>query len=129
MASVILPLFGAACEPAEREPPEMPSLEPLHEVPVFRPAATVAWQTGEGTVELIYHAEAEPDTVVAFFRRRFADEGWEIVGDITTPDGMTSLHARRGDRRVWVLIKLQPDGDGTEFTLIGAQPDTSETTP
>ena len=128
-AAATVPVAWAACDAGDQEPPERPSFQALQDMPVYRPAATVAWQTGEGTVELIYHAEVVPDTVAAFFRRRFAAEGWTIVGDVTTPEGMTTLHVQRDDRRVWVLISLQPDGQGTEFTLIAAQPDTTDTTP
>jgi hypothetical protein len=125
----VFPLALTACGDGEEEPAELPSLEAFRDVPVFRPAATIAWQTGDGAVELIYHARAEPDIVAAFFRHRLAADGWTILGDVMIPDSTISLHAQRDGTPVWVLVKRQPGGQGTEFRLIGVEPDTTETTP
>jgi hypothetical protein len=130
LATVTLSLAVLGCDGDEEAGPvEEPSLQALHGVPLFRPALSMARRGSGGTVELVFHAGTTPDSVAGFYRRTLVADGWTIQGDVTAPDGTVTLHAERDGKPVWVLVKLRPGGQGTEFTLIGAEPDTTETSP
>ena len=49
--------------------------------------------------------------------------GWDITGDAVMPDGAITLHAQREGAPLWVIVRRVDAG--SEFSVIGAAPDTS----
>jgi hypothetical protein len=77
------------------------------------------------TSESVFLSPFPVDSVARWYRSRFDALGWEIVGDVTAPDGTVTLHIAREGPPLWVIIRTPPDQPGTEFSVIGAAPDTT----
>ena len=118
-------LCVAAC--GEREPEqEMPSTNVLEEVWVFPLSVLVSYSgTGEA-LQTTFASGRSPDTVAVWYRRTLDLQGWDIVGDARSPEGEVTIHAVRDGPPLWIIIRDRKDPPGTIYTLIGAQPDTTE---
>lgn len=123
-AVALAALALTAC--SEREPEqERPAENVLRGVAVF-PLSTLRSTTGtnealQSTFITIYPS----DTVAAWYRRTLNTQGWRIVGDLKDPAGQITLHAQRDGPPLWIMIKSRAPLQGTEYTLIGAVPDTT----
>jgi hypothetical protein len=122
LAGVILPGCERA-QPAE----ERPSVDVMQQAPLFQPARVTERHTSRETVETRFHSPVAADSIAAWYRDAFDRRGWEIVGDLTGPDGVITLHVAREGPPLWVIIR--PGTDGSDFSLIGAAPDTTRTEP
>lgn len=122
LAGVILP----GCERAQ-PPEERPAVDVMQQAPLFMPARLTDRNTSRETVQTVFHTPVGPDSVAAWYRNAFDARGWQIVGDVTGPDGVITLHAARQGPPLWVIIR--PGADGSDFSLIAAAPDTTRTEP
>lgn len=124
-AAVAVLLLAACGEPAVDRPDdgEPPNAHLLVGLPV--PASAVKLET-RGTrtsAEAVMVAETmTPDSVADFYRRALLALDWQIESDARLPDGGLSLHARHGQRPIWVLI-YPHDPAGTRFSVITGAPD------
>ena len=122
LAGMVLP----ACE-REQPPEERPAVDVMQRAPLFQPARLKDRRTTAETVEMVLSTTVTADSVAAWYRGAFDARGWQIVGDVTGPDGSITLHVARQGPPLWVII--HPGTDGSEFSLIGAAPDTTNREP
>lgn len=95
--------------------------------PVFRPSNRVAQTTTDRTIETVFRTQVAPDSVAKWYRSRLLQAGWEIRGDARMPDGSIALHAVHSDRPpLWVTIRRGDAEGSTEYSVIGAAPDTTD---
>lgn len=119
-------LLGA-CE-RERSEPELPSRDVMQGAPVFYPSHLVDRSGSAETIQLTYQSAVGRDSIAAWYRDAFAKRGWDVVGDVVSPDGSVTMHvARDSAPPLWVMIKSHDDG--AEFSVIGAESDTTSRTP
>ena len=111
----------SACR--EIEPDVEPPKQALEGVPIVPPSILLSEGGTEDVAQTVLYTPLNADTAATFFRTRLLADGWEIQGDVRTPDGRTTIHAVRNGPPLWVI--LQPSGDqgGTTYTIMGADPD------
>lgn len=127
IALVVLCASVAACGDGEKgeDVPETPPVEALAGTPIFPFAQQRSQGASAQAIERSYLARAfPPDTVADWYRRTIDSLGWTIVGDVKTPDGAVTIHAERQGPPFWVMIRPNPNGEGTVFSLLGAIVDT-----
>jgi hypothetical protein len=123
---VVLASASPGCGEAPPPPPrEFPPTDVLQRAPVFMPARLQEIRGSRETSESIFLSPVPIDSVARWYRSRFDALGWEIVGDFTAADGTVTLHIEREGPPLWVIIRMPPDQSGTEFSVIGAAPDTT----
>lgn len=117
----------SACQ-TERSEPDLPSRDLMQGAPLFYPSHLMGRAGSAETVQLSYNSPVGRDSVAAWYRNAIATRGWEVVGDVVAPDGSVTLHVTRDSAPpLWIMIKSR-DG-GSEFSVIGAAPDTTSRTP
>ncbi|MGD8726216.1 MAG: hypothetical protein PVH40_01160 [Gemmatimonadales bacterium] len=103
--------------------PSQPSQDVMRSAPLYQPSTMVARRGSAETLELVFHSPSAPDSVASWYRDRVLAMGWDIIGDAIMPDGAVSLHVQRDGPPLWVIIRSGEEG--SEFSLIGAAPDTT----
>ncbi|MBE0594207.1 MAG: hypothetical protein IH616_17590 [Gemmatimonadales bacterium] len=126
MMLVLAVLLLPACERAQPVA-ERPPTDVMQQAPLFQPARMTERRTSRETVETVFHSPVAADSIAAWYRHAFDARGWEIVGDMTGPDGSVTLHIARQGPPLWVIIR--PSEAGSDFSLIGASPDTTSSEP
>ena len=121
-------LSMGACGEPEREP-DRPVGDVMQGAPLFLPARLVSSSGSAESVEFLYASPIGADSVAAWYRNAFDDRGWDVVGDVAMADGSISLHIARKGPPLWVIVRAAPSGQGSEFSLIGAVPDTTRARP
>ena len=120
----LLVLALAACQSeATEEEPAQPSQDVMRGAPIYQPARMIGSRGSAETLEYAFRSPSSADSVASWYRDRITAMGWDISGDAVTPDGAITLHAQRDGAPLWVIIR-ETDA-GSEFSLIGAAPDTS----
>ncbi len=94
---------------------------------MFQPARMHDVRGSTETSSLVFRTEVRPDSVAQWYRRAIVERGWDIIGDVTGGDGTITLHVGREGPPLWVIIQARPDDAGSEFSVIGAAPDTTAT--
>ncbi len=122
LAATLFPACGR-----EQVPEERPDTDVMQRAPLFQPARFKDRHTTSEAVEMVLVTPVTADSVAAWYRNAFDTRGWQIVGDVTGPDGSITLHVARQGPPLWVIIR--PGEDGSEFSLIGAAPDTTHREP
>jgi len=122
----VMALMLASCQAdtAEEEPAQ-PSQDVMRGAPLYQPATLTDRRSSAETMEFVFRSPSPADSVAEWYRARITYMGWDITGDATTADGAISLHAQREGAPLWVIIRSLGDDAGSEFSLIGAAPDTS----
>lgn len=128
--AVVLVVATASCqEGAEQVPTERPSTDVIRGAPVYQPAVLVGTRSSAETYEMIFQSPSPLDSVADWYRRQATDRNWSILGDVRMADGGLSMTFERDGPGLWLLLRPGPDGAGTEFSLIGAAPDSTEQEP
>jgi hypothetical protein len=127
VSTLAVVLAGASLGCGEAPPPErdVPTADLLQAAPVFQPARLHDIRSSRETYESVFRSEVSADSVARWYRSRLDALGWQIVGDVTAPDGTVTLHIAREGPPLWVIIRTPPEQSGTEFSVIGAAPDTT----
>ncbi len=130
-APILLTAVAAAlvgCGEAPPPPPrEFPETDVLQHAPVFQPARLHDIRGSTETYESVFRTDVSPDSVARWYRTSIFERGWEILGDVTASDGTITLHVAREGPPLWVIIRPRSDVPGSEFSVIGAAPDTTTT--
>jgi hypothetical protein len=119
---LVLALAACQSEVAEEEPAQ-PTQDVMRYAPVYQPATMIGRRGSAETLEWVFRSPTAADSVASWYRNRITAMGWDISGDAAMPDGAVTLHAQRDDAPLWVIIRASDTG--SEFSLIGAAPDTS----
>ncbi len=107
----------------------MPSVNVLEKVWIFPLSVMVSYSGTGQALQTTFASGRSPDTVAVWYRRTLDRTGWDIVGDARSPDGEITIHAVRDGPPLWIIIRDREDPPGTIYTLIGAQPDTTNVEP
>jgi hypothetical protein len=120
----LLALGSGACR--EIEPDANPPQEALEGVPVL-PLSTVLFEGGTNEVaQTVLFAPNAIDTTATWYREYLIEEGWDLVSDVTDPNGRVTLHAVRDGPPLWVILEREPTQYGTRYTIMGALPDSDQ---
>jgi hypothetical protein len=120
---------GCGAERADVPPDEEPWRDLLDGAPLYQPAAIRDIRKTAEAYEMVLLSPSGPDSVAAWYRRQADASGWETMGDVRTPDGAISMSFERDGPGLWLMIRPGPDGEGSEFSLIGAARDTTQRQP
>jgi hypothetical protein len=128
IAGVALTTFGCQ-ERVEPPPAERPWGDLIQGAPTYQPAVLIQTHGSAETFEMMFRSPSPPDSVAEWYRSRADDRGWVVVGDVRTPDGAISMSFERDGPGLWLLVRDDPEGDGSVFSLIGAARDTTQQEP
>ena len=130
VAAVLLVVATASCQEApEQVPTERPSGDLIQGAPLYQPAVLVQTRSSRETFEMVFQSPSPLDSVADWYRRQAADREWNILGDVRMADGGISMTFERDGPGLWLLVRPGQDGEGTEFSLIGAAADTTKQEP
>jgi len=116
----------AGCTPDDdTDQPERPSQDVMLGAPLYVGATAIGSRGSAETLEYLFRTPTPPDSLAAWYRERVLALGWDIAGDAALPNGGTSLYVTREGTPLWIIINPAEYGTGSEFSLIGAAPDTS----
>lgn len=116
----------AGCQERVEPPPlERPAGDVIQGAPAYQPAVLVGTSSSAEAFEMTFKSPSPPDSVAEWYRQRADERGWEILGDVRAPDGSISMTFKRDGPGLWLLVREGPDGEGTEFSLIGAARDST----
>jgi len=120
----LLVLALAGCQPdSSEEEPTRPSQDVMRGAPLYPASAFIERRGSAETLEYVFRSPHAADSVASWYRRRTTALGWDISGDAVLPDGAITLHFQRDGAPLWVIVRHADAG--SEFSLIGAAPDTS----
>ncbi len=126
VAGAVIALTLASCRAdTAEEQPARPSQDVMRGAPLYQPAVLADQRGSAEAMEFVFRSPSPADSIAEWYRARITYMGWDISGDATTPDGAISLHAQREGAPLWIIIRSLGDDAGSEFSLIGAAPDTS----
>ena len=121
---MVLSLAGCTVDD-DMDQPERPSRDVMLGAPLYMGSTAVGSRGSAETLEYLFVTPTPPDSLAAWYRERVLALGWDITGDAVLPNGGTSLYVTREGTPLWIIINPAEDGTGSEFSLIGAAPDTS----
>jgi hypothetical protein len=121
-AVAVLAVATAACGDRP-SPDERPRQDVMRGAPLFRPSQIVSESSTGEAVQWTYHTPVSADSVARWYRARVIEFGWRIAGDTPSGDGGVRLYIERDGPDLWILIRPIPNG--TEFSMIGAAPDSA----
>ena len=96
------------------------AVEVFRGVPVV-PLSTELSRSGAGdAAQLELYTPLDRDSSAAWYRRTLIQNGWNIEGDVRTPDGAVTIHASRDGPPLWIILRVDEQRGGTVYNLIGA---------
>jgi hypothetical protein len=107
----------------------MPSQDVMQGAPLYYPSRAVRTTGAANAIEMTYRTATPPDSLAEWYRRRILELGWDIVGDAPGAGGGVVLTVHREGPPLWVMIRPDSVGGGSEFSLIGAARDTTPPQP
>ena len=130
VVAALLVVATASCqESAEQVPVERPSGDVIQGAPLYQPAVLVTTRSSKETFERVFQSPSPRDSGAGWYRQQAAQREWDILGDVRMADGGISMTFERDGPGLWLLVRPGPDGEGTEFSLIGAAADTTAQEP
>ena len=125
MLTIVVATVSGCGEAPPPPPREFPTTDVLRQAPIFQPARPHDIRGSAETFESVYRTEVGPDSVARWYRSSITQRGWDVLGDVTAADGTITLHVKRDGPPLWVIIRPRPGLTGSEFSVIGAAPDTT----
>jgi hypothetical protein len=127
MAALVAASVG--CEPPAEGSDTLPEADLMQGAPLFLPSSIKERRGSAETIELVFTSPVSADSIADWYRVKADTLRWEILADVTRPNGTTTMHFRRNGPPLWVIVQPAAEGTGTEFRLIGAAPDTTQRQP
>jgi len=111
----------AACErPAERTGNREYAARLLKGLLAYPQSSVVAVEAGQGAAQVTLSTPAPMEQVATWYRQTLRLNGWELRSDSPTNDGSLAIYAQRGERPLWITLRRGNGGQGTTYTLVGA---------
>src|SRR5262249_33023829 len=83
-------------------------------------SSVVAVNAGQGAAQVTLSAPAPVEQVATWYRQTLRLNGWDLQSDATLQDGSLAIYAQRGARPLWITLRRGSGGQGTTYTLVGA---------
>jgi hypothetical protein len=105
----------------QKDEPKTPRLQdalpgmPLPGDPVF-----VSRSGSEDALQVVFTTGMNPEEAATFYRKALARAPWTLVSDQPFESGGRVLYASRNGPPLWVTIKANPNGIGSQVSLNGA---------
>ncbi|HUL02533.1 MAG TPA: hypothetical protein VLV16_04775 [Gemmatimonadales bacterium] len=111
----------AACErPAERRADRDYAARLLTGLLAYPKSTLVAVDAGQGAAQVTLSTPAPVEQVATWYRQTLRLNGWELQSDTPMNDGSLVIYAHRGARPLWITLRRGDGGQGTTYTVIGA---------
>ena len=116
-----LTLCLAACErPAERTGDRDYAAKLMAGLVAYPRSTLVGVDVGQGAAQVTLSTTAPVQEVATWYRRTLRLNGWELQNDAVMNDGSLAIFAQRGARPLWITLRASSGGQGTTYTVIGA---------
>ena len=111
----------ASCErPAERTADRDYAAKLLTGLLAYPRSTLVGVDVGQGAAQVTLSTSAPVQDVATWYRRTLRLNGWELQSDAVMSDGSLAIFAQRGARPLWITLRAGSGGQGTTYTIIGA---------
>ena len=107
----------AGCGDRTPKQPKMADVFP--NLPLPPGASLVAKSGGPEALQLTLRSTSPSAEVEAYYKRVFSGNGWRLVNQLKSPDGVTVMYAQQDGPPLWVRI-IPQDSTTTLVELAGA---------
>jgi hypothetical protein len=125
---VTIALGLTACErPADRKADRDYAARLLTGLFAYPQSQLVTVNAGQGAAQVTLSTPAPVDQVATWYRQTLRMNGWDLQSDAPMNDGSLAIYATRGARPLWITLRKGDGGQGTLYTVIGADTTTFDT--
>jgi hypothetical protein len=117
VAATLVAIVACVAKDDTHQPVRTPLV--LAGVPIPDVARVVDTVGTADAVRVVLTIAWPPDSVAAFYRRELPKAGFRIVGDLADSTRI-DLYAQREGPPLWVQVRPARQGNGSEYTIIGA---------
>ena len=114
-------LSVAACErPAERREDRDYAARLMTGLFAYPKSKLVMVDAGQGAAQVTLSTPAPMEQVATWYRQTLRMNGWDLQSDTPMQDGSLAIYAQKGARPLWITLRRESGGQGTIYTVIGA---------
>lgn len=88
-------------------------------------SSVVSMTAGADAGQMVLSTLDSVAQVAAWYRQFLKVNGWELENDQQASDGSVALYAEKGKRPIWITLRPNVGGPGTNYTIISGVVDTS----
>jgi hypothetical protein len=119
---LLLAALLVACRGGDN--PRVASRALLAGIPAMPRSVPISNAAGSDAVEAGYTTADSPDSVAAWYRRWFLQQGWRITADLPASGGVT-VAVEKERRPVWLIIRPLANHQGSMFSVVSAGVDSA----